>query len=255
MRNQCQASTTAGRPISPVHARLTVPHITPLTTETRSRPPARTSPSRSADARIPAPRGRQQGQRGPALRGRERAPRPTSASPPRRRRRRGGDPFSRSGRERLDGRRRQHPLSRRSGSQRRRLGRGRRSAPILAFVQIGADRAGSGIGSAPLPVRTISTTLDKPARRTSRDWWKSCEGEAASPVVSRAIRMYGSHTSPTRSWRRAGLSSGTSANVTSGSSAPPQGSSPARPMRREAVPRAEQAPDEPGCPSPERARV
>ena len=71
MRNQCQASTTAGRPISPVHARLTVPHITPLTTETRSRPPARTSPSRSADAQIPAPRGRQQGQRGPALRGRE----------------------------------------------------------------------------------------------------------------------------------------------------------------------------------------
>ncbi len=61
------------------------------------------------------------------------------------------------------------PDSRRSGSQRRRLSRGRRSAPTLTFVQIGAGRAGSGIGSAPLPVWTTSTCVwDRPCHTSAR---------------------------------------------------------------------------------------
>ena len=49
------------------------------------------------------------------------------------------------------------------------------------------------------------------------------------PVISAAIRMYGSNTSESRCWRRAALSSGTSAKVTRGGAAPPRGSSPTRP--------------------------
>ena len=86
--------------------------------------------------------------------------------------------------------------------------------------------------------------MDAVVSRRRRDGSSSSFGEANATVVSVAIRMYGSHTSGKSMWRRAAVSSGTTANVTRRSSPTPWCSSPARPLGK-ATGRVDSAPS--GC--------
>jgi hypothetical protein len=83
-----------------------------------------------------------------------------------------------------------------------------------------------------LPERTRRRRPASVAALGLRRCCSSSFGEANAPVVSVAIRMYGSHTSGVSMLQSAALSSGTSANVTRRSAATPRGRSPARPFRQ-----------------------